>query len=144
MLIDRHPIATHTCHFPDFFTHSALCLYFMAPFCECAMHCVTAVNLSASLDTLSLPYLPDVRTPPSHPIGSAVSLSSLQNGVSLSPKPRHLWFSFLFFLSYILFELNFCSNCLLNSLLICWLSFCDYQSTRPPPSGQKRKYYTIF
>lgn len=46
MFIHRHPIVTHTGHFPDFFIHSDLCLYFMLPLCEHAMAHVTVPNSS--------------------------------------------------------------------------------------------------
>lgn len=48
MFIHRHPSVTHICHFPDFFTHSDLCLYFMLPLCEHAMDHVTVLNSSTS------------------------------------------------------------------------------------------------
>lgn len=107
----RHPTVTHSCHFPDFFSHSAPCWYCMSPLCAHATDYVTAPNLSASLYTPCLPSRCLDEPIPFHWFCRFTELYRMEFMV------------FLPFLSQLYFVWPyFCSNCLWNSLLIPWLS----------------------
>lgn len=134
-LTDKHLTVTPTCRFPDFFHGSPTFVFHVTTLWPWTMplHEIGA----SSVRTLSV--LPAVWTP--YPSPFVLQLHWALHRVEFLFLPNQVTFAFLPFLSQWHFVwTHFCSNCLLNRLRITWLSPCDYGMTRPPPSGQRRKY----